>query len=371
MIPLLNKILQRRFTERKWSKKLVYVFGGVLLLLMGIHQAMAQDIRPYDLEIQAKHAENKGYDPSYRVNYFENIIIRTFINSDVANFQYRTLNGDAEFNVVPVSEYLLGTSIDYKWLAIGVSFSPAFLQNRNDYDAIENSESLKLNLNFFYSDQLRQELSYTYLKGFLNTNDITAYSEDYRVLNNTTLAIFQGSTYFIANKNFSFRSHYAQTERQLRSAGSLIPKLTYTYSITNPNLPPLENGIETLRIRSFDLIGQIGYLYTFVYDQRWFATFGAHPGVGYNSTHYEFREESKRLFDNTNFAFDGEITLGYNAYRWFFGISGNWRNYNKLNNEAGQLSRDSEYIQWYLGYRFNDNKAMRTFFGWFEDHLGF
>ena len=44
---------------------------------------------------------------------------------------------------------------------------------------------------------------------------------------------------------------------------------------------------------------------------------------------------------------------------------------NNLNNENNQISRDSEYFQVHLGYRLNDNKPMRKFFGWFEDHLGF
>ena len=92
--------------------------------------SFSQNIRPYDLEKQAEHAENKGYDPSYRVNYFENIIIRSFLNSDVASFQYRTLSGDTKFNIVPAAEYLIGASLDYKWIAVGVSFSPDFLKKQ-------------------------------------------------------------------------------------------------------------------------------------------------------------------------------------------------------------------------------------------------
>ena len=34
-------------------------------------------------------AELKGYDPSYRVNYFENIILRSFFKSNASNFQFR------------------------------------------------------------------------------------------------------------------------------------------------------------------------------------------------------------------------------------------------------------------------------------------
>ncbi|OZV68569.1 DUF4421 family protein [Winogradskyella aurantia] len=330
----------------------------------------SQNIRPYDLEKQAAHAELKGYDASYRVNYFENIIIRSFITSDIANFQFRSSDGQRTFDLVPAAEYLLGLSLDYKWIALEVSFAPAFRQT----DAIEdlsNSSSLRLGLNFFYSDQLRQEFSYTRLVGFINTNSETGLSDRLRLLNNTELQTIRGSTYYIANKNFSFRSHYAQTERQLRSAGSLIPKLTYTYSITDPNLEIPVETINTAQLKSFDLIFQMGYLYTFVAKEKWFATIGVHPGVGYNSARYEFLDQSNQLFNNISFAFDSELKFGYNSYRWFFGVGGNWRNFNILNNEANQLNRDNSYLEAYLGFRFNDNKPMRKFFGWFEDHLGF
>ena len=40
------------------------------------------------------------------------------------------------------------------------------------------------------------------------------------------------------------------------------------------------------------------------------------------------------------------------------------------NNENDQVNRDSSYIKVHFGYRFNDNKPMRKFFGWFEKTLG-
>ena len=331
----------------------------------------SQNIRTYDIEKQAEHAKKKGYDPSYRVNYFENIIIRSFINSDVANFQYRALNNDATFNLVPVSDNLLGISLDYKWMAIEVSYSPSFLQNTNEFKDIKNSESFNFKINFFYSDRWRQELSYLYLKGFINKNPQTSVLDELRVLNNTIVKIYQGRTFFIENKNFSFRSHYAQTERQLRNAGSLIPKLSYSYSITEPNLMLSTNVINTIKLSSYNIIGQIGYLYTFVVNQKWYATLGIHPGVGYTDTNYTLIDAKNRRFKSVVFAFDSELSLGYNSYRWFYGISGNWRNYNNINNENGQVSRDSNYFMIHLGFRFNDNKPMRRLFGWFEDNLGF
>ena len=69
--------------------------------------------------------------------------------------------------------------------------------------------------------------------------------------------------------------------------------------------------------------------------------------------------------------FELAVAIGYNDYRWFFGTSLNYRNNNYTNNQEDEFNNLSDYFKLYLGYRFNDNKPMRKFFGWFEDQFGF
>ena len=45
-------------------------------------------------------------------------------------------------------------------------------------------------------------------------------------------------------------------------------------------------------------------------------------------------------------------------------------NYTYINN-VEKTADVRAYFNIHLGYRLNDNKPMRKFFGWFEDHLGF
>ena len=346
--------------------------GGLLVLLLigAFNTMLSQPIRDYDVEMQAKHAELKGYDPSYRVNYFENIILRSFFKSNASNFQFRTLDGEQLIDLVPAGEFLIGISFDYKWIALEASFTPKFLINNE----VENPDATayNFNLNFFYSDRWRQEFSFTYNEGFINRRPsfgATTFDEPV-FFNNTTLLTIQGSTFFIANKNYSYRAHYAQTERQLKSAGSLIPRLRYTFSEVDPNLQD-ESEFQTIKFQSFDIMAQLGYLYTLVVKKKWYATLGLHIGGGYNSVVYDVENSRDEVFNSFIFAVEPEISLGYNNYRWFFGLNANWKNYNNTNNEAGQFSRDQAYFNIHLGYRLNDNKPMRKFFGWFEDNLGF
>ena len=308
-----------------------------------------------------------------RVNYFENIILRTHFTSDVPRIEVANGITNETFDIRPAAQYQIGFSADYKWFAIGFGFSPKFLLSSNGRAELSNSSSYTASLNFFFSDRWRQEFKYNYYKGFF-TDDI---DDDF---SDTELQGIEGSTYFIMNRNFSFRAHYAQTERQLKSAGSFIPRLKYIYSKMRPNrvssLPNIVNSQNTETvdvINSLDIIAQIGYMHTFVIKNKWFATVGIHPGLGYNYSEYELVDanSNKNIFNAFTFALNGEVSIGYNSYRWFFGAMGDFKNYNYSNIQNDEFNRNTSYFSLYLGYRFNDNKPMRKFFGWFEEKLGF
>lgn len=351
-------------------KTLLYI----IFILLSVHTSIAQKIRPYDIEMQKKHAELKGYDTLYRINYFQNIIIKTKFSSDIREIEYKNGTTGNRLTLIPLSEYQLGASINYKWVALGVRFTPKFLMNPDFNNDFQESSSLGLSLNFFYSDRWRQELNYNSFTGFYTEIELTDKNINKTIiLSDTKYESFVGSTYFIVNKNFSFRAHYAQTERQLKSAGSFIPRLKYGFSNTDIAFNDDEFINEINKLNNLFIIGQIGYLHTFVFNKKWFATAGLHPGFGYSHTELKYYKKKGpiELFNSATFTLDGELAIGYNDYRWFFGASLNFRNNNYSNNQLDEFNNLSGYFNIYSGYRFNDNKPMRKFFGWFEDKLGF
>jgi hypothetical protein len=348
-------------------------FFNVLLVVFYCQVLDAQIIREYDLEKQAEHAEVKGYDPTFRVNYFENIILRTNFSAGVPRIEVLDGISNEVLDIRPAAEYQIGLSVDYKWFAIGFGFTPKFLLTSDSKDELSNSSSYTASLNFFFSDRWRQEFKYNYYRGFFSDSLDTSFG-------NTELHSIEGATYFIINPNFSFRAHYAQTERQLKSAGSFIPILKYVFSKMRLNqVTNLSNTFNRLNtdavdvINSLDIIAQIGYMHTFVIKNKWFTTVGLHPGLGYNYSEYVLVDtnSSNDIFNAFTFALNGEVSIGYNSYRWFFGATGDFKNYNYSNIENDEFNRNTTYGSLYFGYRFNDNKPMRKFFGWFEDKFGF
>lgn len=343
----------------------------VIILIFSITSySYSQEIRSYDLEKQAEHARLKKYDSTYRVNYFENIMLKLYSTTNINRFSIQSLDGASQYELEPIGEYFFGLSFDYKWLALAVSFTPEFMVRANDEGFSNDASSVSISLNFYYSDRWRQEFRYTNVQSFRNnsTNELSALLD----FSNTELNLIMGRTFFVVNPNFSYRAYYAQTERQLKSAGSWVPRLVYSYAHLQPNLPLTGTQLDSIhRIESFDIVAQVGYMYTFVTNQKWYATLGLHAGLGYNFTDYTTVNSNDFKLDSGFFALESDFALGYNAYRWFFGINGNWRNFNNNNNDANSTVSDFIFLGIHFGYRFNDNKPMRKFFGWFEDHLGF
>ena len=230
---------------------------SLLIIVFCYQVSEAQIIEGYDLEEQAEHAKEKGYDPNYRVNYFENIILRTNFTSDVPRIEVANGITNKTYDIRPAAAYQIGFSVDYKWFAVSFGFTPSFLLTSKDQAELNKSKSYTASLNFFFSDRWRQELKYSYFKGFFSDDIEAGFSS-------TELQGFEGSTYFIINPDFSFRAHYAQTERQLKSAGSIIPRLNYTFSKMLPNIVNSINTEPIDALTSLDIIAQVGYMHTFV-----------------------------------------------------------------------------------------------------------
>lgn len=209
-----------------------------LLVMIPLH---SQTVRDYHLEMQARHSEQKGYDASYLVNYFQNIILRTELSSDVTRLQFLSERTGELLAIRPAAEYKLGFSFNYKWIAIGFSFTPEFLLNTQKMEELNNGKSLGFNIKFFYTDRWRQELGYQSYKGFFRDGPQRFTGLGDVLLDDTTLETIQGSTFFIVNPDYSFRAHLVQTERQLKSDGSLIPKIRYSYSVLKPNFGNITN----------------------------------------------------------------------------------------------------------------------------------
>lgn len=322
-------------------------------------------------EGEVLHAKRHKYDPSYRINYFDKMIFKVDLNSNVDNYTIPNLSKPfgAESRFVPNQKTKLRFSFDYKFLGLFISYSPNFYAK--DESTYGETKTLDLSFKFFYNDRLRQEVDFKNTRGFYVENPIQSLPLDiYPQLEIRTIG---GKTFYIMNNNFSYRAFENMTERQVKNAGSFIPSIGYYFNkLKSRRIDETEKSL--IKVYSFDALFQYGYMHNFVLSRKWFATLGAHPGIGLNNSRsylYEKAMDKQTIIKsfNMNFNLDLNLSLGYNNRNLFSGFKVNFRDYQYNNAKTAELINSKLYIGFFVGYRFKENKKIKKVFELLEKKI--
>jgi hypothetical protein len=321
-----------------------------------------------------KHARKYGYKTKYRINYFNKMILKVDLNSDIDNFYIPRLNytNFGQNSFIPNEVLKLRFSFDYKFLSLYFSTSPNFLPGNNDDPEKGDTKSLDLSFKFFYSDRLRQEVTYKNIRGFYLRDFIL--NQPIEVFSDLDITTIGGKTFYIVNNNFSYRAFESQTERQMRNAGSIIPSFSYYYNKLDTNKIS-DAEINLNQIKSYDAFLQVGYMYNFVLDTKWFATAGVHPGIGVNRSDSFYTKqinnsESITRSTNINYNIDIDAAIGYNNKNFFGGTKFNYKNFEYNNKSSTELINSKTILTFYVGYRFDEVKPVKKAFEFLEDKFG-
>jgi hypothetical protein len=103
------------------------------------------------------HAERHKYNPLYRVNYFNKMIFKADLNSDIDNFYVANLNStdNSQSSFISNQNLKLRLSFDYKFLGIFLSTSPGFLPGNGDSSNKGKTKTLDLSFKFFLFRQTK------------------------------------------------------------------------------------------------------------------------------------------------------------------------------------------------------------------------
>ncbi len=174
---------------------------------------------------------------------------------------------------------------------------------------------------------------------------------------------FRSTTSFKFNKNLSFKAIFNQNDIQRKSAGSVVPTLTYQYLT-------ISNDSSVQDTRSSDLLLNLGYFYTFVINQKWYANIGLSPGFG-----VEFNKLNTIIDDTINVTKSNElifnintfIGLGYNSKNFFSGFALRGIATTRDKNSILQFNTERAIFLFSVGYRFNTPKFIDKAFDWVEN----
>jgi hypothetical protein len=284
------------------------------------------------------------------------IVLKVTQSTDVEKLA--VITGARDIRLSPNAASITGLSFSYRYIYFGISTVLRFLPGNND--DIKKGRTRNTGLVFSLGGKhWYNEFTYAKTRGYYltNTRDFNTNwtsGQPYVQIPALVLTQFQGITAYNFNMQYSLSAVTFQTERQLRSAGSFIPRIRYGYFINDDQSIPLPNGF-TQKARNLEIIAGPGYHYTFVARERFYASLALTPGVGYLYSRIATRYATETMKGNQHnlvWRLDSRAGAGYNGGRFFAGLYADL-GLSAFNQQHTRVNTEDDRTAWqlFVGYR--------------------
>ena len=275
-----------------------------------------------------------------------------------------------------------GFRFSYKYFSVRLRIRPRL--TTNDQENKGKTDHFRFGFDVLL-DKWAHFFEYNYRRGYYIDNTEFVTGEDrgnfHIQFPNLTTNTFNGVSQYKFNKNYSIRAVESNTEIQLKSAGTFMPGINYTYytfkdankeivfsNSTGVTRDPYNN------YKGLTLILEPGYYYTFVLNKYWYANVFAAPGFGvdfYNDK--EFTNNvltSDKNYSRTFFSLETGATIGYNGNKFYFGSEFKYQAFSEMFDKKEISLQPSKIIfQVFLGYRFKAPKQVAKPLDYIEDKV--
>ncbi len=265
-----------------------------------------------------------------------------------------------------------GLGLTFRGIGVDFEFNPPGLNNDDHKYGKSTQLSFSTSAN---SRRFIYDVYYRYNQGFHTTieykipNDTTGvtfpiYRPD---IKNTLIGL--NLVYIFNNKRFSSSAPYNLTQRQKKSAGSvLLGTFVSLYAINadsvifpdtlkknfNPSVQFKDAGSITYGL-------SFGYTYTFVFFRNWFLNLYTLPGLSFQQ-YYSTNAYNQQT--HTKFAaglsLQSRFSIGYNRSNYFIGISYMENNYFVNNDKKSSFDYKLSSFRLYYGHRFDLHRVRRS-----------
>jgi Domain of unknown function (DUF4421) len=268
----------------------------------------------------------------------------------------------------------LGFGVSLKGIGFEFQYNPPGLNNDDAQYGKSKQISFATNANgrrFIYDVFYRYNQGYHTVAAYRTPNDTSGtYQFIYRPdMKNTYVG--GELIYVFNNKKFSSSAPYNLTQKQRKSAGSLlVGTLVSSYSIAADSVivpdtikKYFQTDIQFKEASAFTWGFSCGYTYTLVFAKNWFVNIYTLPGLVVQQ-YYSINNLNQKLQSKVNIggALQSRFSIGYNRKNYFIGIS--WMNTNFLidNDKKSAFGYKSGVFRFYYGHRFDVRKILKKRF---------
>lgn len=364
-----NEYLAKAIHESDHDKILV-LYGaehreGLFLELQKLNATWKEKSPSLLADVKMKQPANPIVEDGHIEKIQNKMGVRVSISNDIEGFIVDDGVGQ-RYEIFPNTSTVGTVKLIYKFFSLNLTKFYPNLSGDNTDTAIKGETSnfsIGSNLNF---NRWVNRIEYTRTTGYYleNTSDYLQNwnpGDPYIQFPDLQFSGVHGSTGYKLNPRLSFNAITQQSERQLLSAGSIIPRFTYRF-FTIDDKTPITGTSVTQKTNNRELMIGVGYYHTIVKND-FYLSLGLTPSVGKHYTKLTTRsatasEENSRNTVMTRL--DGMAALGYNGELFFAGLETtfNASSYNQENATAS-IGNSRFIYQIFAGYRFNIPKSLR------------
>ena len=280
-------------------------------------------------------AQTDGISNPYIEKFPNKISTQLFILNTSNDFDLDYKSEGLKVDLEPNRKTTMGVAVQYDILFFSVGFAPKFFSdNKDNKDSKMTSFSLSM-----FPGRIVQHFDYFYQKGLtLQTTGGSIYLPKMKTMK------LGGNTSYVFNKNFSVNALSFQNERQLKSAGSFIPALSYYYTQLEGDK---SEGIDG-KVYFIDVAFSPGYNYNWVIAKNFLIAGGFSLGAGFTKTVDEGVNTTTLLTQATL-----NLSIGYNSDSFYGGIQSRGTASSHNANSNVTMGDATSYATAFFGYRFD------------------
>jgi hypothetical protein len=345
---------------RKMSKGIIYTLYFCLQSLWS-HAAPGADT-----------GRQKLPDSLYIMQYDHQLHLRTKYGTQYMEYK-SFFPGGLRLVTRPNETYSITFGFSYRFIDLSYSFSPPFISLNKDNE-IKGETFRKAFSGSFSFHRVTVYGEYINTKGFYlaNTDEFDSTWErgdPYIQFPDSRIKQLGASISYCTNPRFSLPSVRGGDERQLKTAGTLLPVLSFqNFVFSSENSNPDEGKTEATH--NFDMTLAVPYAINFVIKKQGYISAGAGPAIGVDFFKSLAFDANSNLVTTkgTRFAYGflARMNVGYNGPRFFGGFEGLINQYSHNSSNEQRLQKVSFLLQLFVGVRIKPPKFLKQSVEWCE-----
>jgi len=307
-------------------------------------------------------------DTNFIESYYNDLIIRLYSGEKTHSLYLSDMNTPYRLRYLPNGYFNLGAGVNFRSFGLSLATRIPIFQNSIN----RHGETKRIGIqSYIYSSKFTVDLLTSFLKGYYLVNSpdhFPNYTKDkeYQRPDISSANIGVSINYIFNNERFSYRAAFSDTERQKRSAGSLIAggSVISYQTKADSSIVPREIGsnyfMKSRDISEFGVLAinaNMGYAYSLIFLRHGICTLSYILGAGIQDN--TFDRELNDVINHWRFSMNHSIRVGvgyrFNRYYLRVGIIRSTQ-YTNLKYNDLSIGNGTNFMQVSLGKRFTLRK---------------